>query len=70
MIGYLITLYYLLLLVVLQVVKEAEMINKTCRGKQTRNGICTSEGDVKVLCHLYAMYVCYVGIYSALLMTA
>jgi len=41
-------LYYLLLLVVLQVVKEEEMITKTWRGKQTRNGMSTSEGDVKV----------------------
>jgi hypothetical protein len=29
-------------------VKEGEMITKTCRGKQTRNGVSTSKGDVKV----------------------
>jgi hypothetical protein len=47
MMGYLID-YTMLseLLVVLQVVKEGEMITKTCRGIQTRNGISTSEGDV------------------------
>jgi hypothetical protein len=46
--------------------ERREMINKTCRGKQTRNGICISEVDVKALCHFYVMSVSYVGIQSAL----
>lgn len=59
-------LYYLLLLVVLQVVKGGEMITNTCRGKQTRNGVSTSEGDVEVLCHLHIKLVSTVDIYNAL----
>jgi hypothetical protein len=59
MIGYLIdySIYYLLLLMVLQVVKEGEMITKTCKGKQTRNGISTSEGDVEVLSFILKVFL-------------
>ena len=38
------------------------------RKQQRRNGISTSEGDIKVLCHLYVNSVSNVDIHIALYM--